>query len=110
MVSDLKDLQARALEVRRRYNELNHRDGHDVWGPKDYAIGFVGDVGALMKLVMAKENMRNIDDVDVELRHELADCLWSVFVLANHYNIDLEKEFMRTMGHLEKRIAKELAT
>jgi hypothetical protein len=38
----------------------------------------VGDVGDLMKLVMAKEGAREIQDVDEKLQHELAACLWSV--------------------------------
>ena len=104
-MSDVAELQKRALEIRHKYNELNKRDGHGVWGPKDYAMGFAGDFGDLMKLVMAKENMRNIDDVDQKLKHELADCFWSVLVLAQHYGIDLESEFVNTMNELDTRIA-----
>lgn len=104
-MSELKDLQKRAQEIAQKYSELNSRQGHDVWGPKDRAMGLVTDVGELMELVMAKENMRHVDDVDAKLRHELADCLWSILVLAKHYDVDLEKEFLATMDHLEKRIA-----
>ena len=46
-----------------------------------------------------------MDDVDAKLTHELADCLWSVLVLADKYKIDLASEFMSTMDDLEKRIA-----
>ena len=70
--------------------------------------GFVGDVGDLMKLVMAKEGVREIPDVDQKLAHELSDCLWSVLVLANKYNVDLETSFLQTMDELEKRIESEL--
>jgi len=108
-MSDLKDLQQRAQEIAEKYNELTTRKGFNRWGPKDRAMGFVTDVGELMELVMAKENMRHIDDVDARLKHELADCLWSILVLAKHYNVDLEKEFLATMDHLEARIAKELS-
>lgn len=104
-MSNLIELQKRALEIRQKYNELNKRDGHDTWGPKDYAMGFAGDFGDLMKLVMAKENMRHIDDVDKKLKHELGDSLWCIFVLAEHYGIDLESEFLNTMNELDARIA-----
>lgn len=103
-MSDMKDLLARAEEIRVKYEQLNARNGHDVWNAKDYAMGFVGDVGSLMKLVMAKENVRDIPEHDAKLAHELADCLWSVFVLANHYGIDLEKAFEDTMQQIETRI------
>ena len=70
--------------------------------------GFVGDVGDLMKLTMSKAGIRNIEDVDNKLAHELSDCLWSILVLASKYNIDLEQAFMETMDELEGRINKEI--
>ena len=103
-MSDIKDLQKRALEIAKKYAELNTRQGHKEWGPKDRAMGFVTDVGELMELVMAKEGMRHIDDADAKLRHELSDCLWSILVLAANYGIDLENEFDATMDQLEERI------
>ncbi len=59
-----------------------------------------------MKLVMAKEGLRDIENVDEKLAHKLADCLWSVLVLAKKYDIDLEQSFIKTMNELEKRINK----
>jgi NTP pyrophosphatase (non-canonical NTP hydrolase) len=104
-MSELKDLQKQAMAIRQKYAELNKKDGHDAWAGKDYAMGFAGDFGDLMKLVMAKENMRYIDDVDAKLKHELADCLWSILVLAEHYQVDLDTEFQNTMKELDTRIA-----
>lgn len=92
-MSNLQELQQRALDIRQHYNQLNQQDDHNVWGPKDYAMGLVGDIGDLMKLVMAKENMRGIDDVDTKLQHEFGDCLWALFVLASHYRVDLGAAF-----------------
>lgn len=106
-MSDFKDLVARAAEIREKYRELEIQKYGKEWQPRDHAIGFVGDVGELMQLVGAKEGVRNIDDVDEKLAHELADCMWSVITLANDYGIDLEKEFLATMDKLEARIAKE---
>ena len=104
-MSSLNDLLARAEEIRKKYDELNAKNGKDVWGAKDYAMGFVGDVGDLMKLVMAKENIRDVDDLDAKLTHELADCLWSTLILANHYGIDLGEQFQKTMDEIERKIA-----
>jgi NTP pyrophosphatase (non-canonical NTP hydrolase) len=104
-MSNLKDLQQRAMAIRQKYAELNKKDGNNQWGPKDYAMGFAGDFGDLMKLVMAKENMRQIEGVDQKLKHELSDCLWSLLVLAEHYDVDLGTEFDKTMKELDARIA-----
>lgn len=106
-MSDIKELQARALEVRQKYNKLNEEHGHEPWEAKAYAMGFVGDVGDLLKLVMAKSNLRDSKggDLDAKIEHELSDCLWSILVLSGHYGIDLEKAFLKTMSELDARIA-----
>lgn len=108
-MSDLSELQQQAIEIRRRYYDLNRKDGHDHWGPKDYVMGLVGDVGQLVKIIMAKENMRRMDDVDAKLQHELADCIWSLLVIADHYDIDLTDAFHETMKEIEERITKAMA-
>lgn len=104
-MSDIHDLQKRATEIAARYTVLNKRQRHNEWGPKDRMMGFVTDIGELNELVMAKEGMRSVDDVDKKLAHELSDCLWSVLILADTYNVDLEAEFLRTMQELERRTA-----
>src|SRR3712207_3193091 len=103
-MNTIQELMQRAEEIREKYEELNAKNGKEAWRIRDYAMGYVGDVGDLMKLVMAKENLRDIPDVDEKLGHELADCLWSILVLANYYGIDLEKEFETTMQTIERRI------
>ena len=104
-MSDLKDLQTRALEIRQKYDELNIKDGHTSWGGVDYVAGLAGDVGALAKLVMAKDGKRRGENIDEKLKHELGDCLWSLLVIANHYDIDLDSAFAGTMDELDERLA-----
>lgn len=108
-MSDLKDLMKRAEEIRLKYEELNARNGQEAWRIRDYAMGFVGDVGDLMKIVMAKENLRDMQDVDGRLGHELADCLWSLLIIANYYGIDLENEFHGTMEYISDKIEEQAA-
>jgi len=103
-MANLKELMERAEEIRKLYEELNAKNGKEAWRIRDYAMGFVGDVGDLEKLIMAKENLRDIKDTDAKLGHELADCLWSILVIANYYNIDLDAEFMKTMDVITERI------
>jgi NTP pyrophosphatase (non-canonical NTP hydrolase) len=102
----LAELTARALEVRAAFaaHEARRPGGHS-WSREEVMQGFVGDVGDLMKLVMAKAGARPIVDVDRKLAHELSDCLWSVLVLAQLYDIDLEQEFLGTMREIETKLA-----
>ena len=106
---DFADLQKRALEISARYDKLNRTKRDIAWDEQQLMAGFVGDVGNLSKIIMAKHGLRDMEDIDKRLAHELSDCLWSILVLASKYNIDLPNEFMKTMNLLDERIDKELA-
>jgi NTP pyrophosphatase (non-canonical NTP hydrolase) len=106
---DLKDLTARAMEIRARYAEFEKAKFRREWTREEVMQGFVVDVGDLMKLVMAKSGVWQVEDLDAKLAHELADCLWCVLVLSRMYGLDLEKEFTKTMDQLDAQIRSEMA-
>lgn len=108
MHMNIEELSNRAQEIADKYRELNKKNGSRDWAASDYMAGFVGDVGDLSKLLMAKEGLREKDDVDTKIAHELADCLWSILVIANKLGVDIEKEFTNTMNQLEIRIKSEV--
>jgi NTP pyrophosphatase (non-canonical NTP hydrolase) len=105
---DFQLIAQRAIAVRNKYSELEKKKYGKEWTREQIMEGLVGDVGDLMKLVMSKSGIRNIDNVDEKLAHELCDCLWCVIVLAQKYGIDLEDTFMRKMSELEEKIAGEI--
>lgn len=104
-----EEINKLAVQVRNKYSELETAKTGRPWSKSELLQGFMGDVVDLAKLVMAKEGRRTVENVDAKLAHELSDCLWSVLVLANKFDVDLEKEFVKTMGQLNNRITKELA-
>jgi NTP pyrophosphatase (non-canonical NTP hydrolase) len=106
----IKDLTQRAVEVRELYDQLNYKNHGVKWNEERLMAGFVGDVGDLSKIIMAKAGVRVIDDVDAKLVHELSDCLWSLLVLANKYDINMEEAFTKSMDALELRVNKALAS
>ena len=102
------DLIQRAVEIREKYVQLERQRHGRSWSREELALGFVGDVGDLMKLVTAREGVRDIPDAEEKLAHELADCLWSVVVLARAYEVDLERAFVDAMDELDAHISGEL--
>jgi NTP pyrophosphatase (non-canonical NTP hydrolase) len=106
---EFKDLMQRGLAIREGFKayELEHTGAS--WSNEELALGFVGDVGDLAKLVMAANGRRVIPDAEQKLAHELADCLWSVIVLANVHGINLEQAFLHTMDDLERWTADQQA-
>ena len=105
----LHELQARAIQIQDLYFQLNEQERGRRWTTEETMLGFVGDVGDLAKLVMAQEGARADTGGRAALGHELADCLWSVLVIAHAYQIDLEHEFQTTMRALERSITARLA-
>src|SRR3990167_6318306 len=101
---EFKDLIKKANKIKKKYAIQNKKLGHEKWRAQDYYQGFVGDVGDLGKLIMAKNNLRHYKSQDKKLAHELADCLWSILVLADELGIDIEKEFLKAkLSALEKK-------
>lgn len=94
----------RALEIRKLFSKYERKNTGNEWTNLQLMEGFVVDIGDLMKLIMAKEGLRKVDDIDKKLAHELSDCLWSIIVLSEKYNINLEKSFFKTMYELEKKL------
>lgn len=104
------DLQSSALRLNELYEQLEIKRYGRVWSTQELALGFVGDVGDLAKLIQANAGVRDIDDCKAKLGHELSDCLWSILVLANKCGIDLEAEYARNTGELIAHVSKELDT
>jgi NTP pyrophosphatase (non-canonical NTP hydrolase) len=102
---EFKQLIERAQTVRSKYVELEKANHGREWTGEELMLGFVKDMGDLAKLVQAKEGIRNTENVDEELAHELSDCMWSIIVLADKYNVDLETAFTKTMDGLEARLS-----
>ena len=103
---DFQEITKRALTIRSQYSDFEKQRYGRPWTSEEIALGLVGDVGDLAKLVMAENGRRDIPYSKRKLEHELADCLWSIIVLANLYNIDLENSFLETMDNLERHLSK----
>jgi NTP pyrophosphatase (non-canonical NTP hydrolase) len=98
----IEELSQRAAEIREKFAELEKANWGKEWDVSDIVVGLMGDVGDLAKLIQAKEGMRSKqDDITKKLEHELSDCLFCLFVLANRYNIDIARAFMSTMDDIE---------
>jgi NTP pyrophosphatase (non-canonical NTP hydrolase) len=95
----------RALAIRKQYEAKEKQLYGSAWTSEEIALGFVGDVGDLAKLIVAENGKQNIADSREKLTHELADCLWSVIVLAHLHGVDLENSFTKTMDELEDHLS-----
>ena len=102
-MASITEYQNIASSIREKFKDYERDHGCHAWSRKDLVLGFVGDVGSLAKLTMAADGLRNIPGHREKLGHEMADCLWSLLVLAKEYEIDLENEFMQLTGELNNK-------
>lgn len=102
------DLEKSALKLNELYEQLEIKMYGRAWTTEELALGFMGDVGDLAKLIQANAGVRKIDDCKAKLGHELSDCLWSIIILANKCGIDLEAEYSRNIGELIGHVSHEL--
>ncbi len=105
---NFSDLEKSALQLNELYEQLEIKSYGRVWSTQELALGFVGDIGDLAKLIQANAGVRNIADCKAKLGHELSDCLWSIIVLANKCGIDLEAEFIRNTREITVHVSGEL--
>jgi len=103
-MSEFSELGKRAIRIRQLYAEYEKAQHGRSWTREEIMLGFMGDVGDLSKLIQANEGIRQIPNAKDKLAHELSDCLWSVLVLADLYDIDLESKFLHTMDEIEQTI------
>lgn len=90
-----------ALRVRALYEQLEQRALDRTWTLPELAVGFTNDAAYVGRLVLAAERTWDIDgDVDAELRHKLAECLWWIFVLADKLDVDLSEAYEVTMNRI----------
>ena len=101
---DFQKIIHRAMDLRRQY-EVKETSLYGASSTiKDVAQGFSGDVKNLLNLIEAEGGQREIANSREKLEAHLAHCLWSVVVLAQMHNVDLETAFMEAMDRLENHL------
>ena len=101
---DFDTLEQRALDIRDALARWEQQQYGREWSLEELALGLVGDIGDLAKLIQAHEGVRNADNVRALLEHELSDVLWSVIVIAHRLRVDLPAAFLETMDGIASAI------
>jgi hypothetical protein len=99
----LAELTRRSVVRRIRFAAIEPARGGTPWSRAELAQGFVGDVGALMKRVRAKEGRREgPPDLEAKGEHAWADGCWSVLGGAEADGFDLERALAARMDGVER--------
>ncbi|WP_444997493.1 hypothetical protein [Aliikangiella sp. IMCC44359] len=107
---EFSELEKLAIQLNELYEKWEVQEFGRKWNTQELALGFVGDVGDLAKLIQANTGVRKIDDHKAKLAHELSDCLWSIIVLANKCDVDLESAFKKNTKEIADYVSNKLDT
>jgi len=103
---ELDDAVAEANRIRLGFEEFERRTYGRQWSLSDLVAGLATDVGDLARLVAAKQGLRPVpEDLDAALSHEVADCLWALFVIASKVGVDVADAYASGMSGLEGWLA-----
>ncbi|MGH7157837.1 MAG: hypothetical protein ACREGD_02040 [Candidatus Saccharimonadales bacterium] len=103
----LTHMQRKALVIANSYDGINRLAGRKTWDLNDYMDGLVGDIGDLMKALMAVRNRRKMSEAEKKVEHELADVMFSILLLYKFFQLDPAESFMKQMAVLEERLSSE---
>lgn len=103
---NINELTQKALRIKNLYAEFDTKEHHKKWTTEEVYEGLVSDVGDLGRLVLAKEGFRELDDIDKNLQHELAEILCAVLLIGDSYKIDVTQAFLNEMDRLESSLSK----
>ena len=101
---EFQKLIHRSMDLRRQYDRKERQLYGEPSTDEEIARGFLGDVNNLVKLVMARQGKLEIANSREKLGSQLAHCLWSVIVLSEMHDVNLEQSFMEAMDRLETHL------
>lgn len=97
----------RAVRVRRLYRQLEEQHHKTAWTVEEDMLAFVSDVGMLARFVMAAEGRWvHGENLNLELRGKMAECLWWLLGLSDRLGIDITEEFKSFMDNLDTKLGK----
>lgn len=99
---ELGEAVAEALRIRGQFAIYERQQFGREWSLSDLVAGLATDVGDLARLVASKQGLRPTpENLEAALAHEVADCLWAVFVIAANVGVDVPTAFASGMRELE---------
>ena len=93
----------RLNEAIKKTRMVNNKMPGKKWGIYQRFNDLVEEVGELSNAVQVKEGWKTKNRSKSELIDSLCDVLYSLFLMADHYKIDLDREYPKILKEIDKR-------
>ena len=77
------------------------------WGIYQRLNDLVEETGELANAIQVKEGWKTKNRAKAELVNSVCDVLYSILLIAERYNLDLEKEYPSVLSEIEGQIKKK---
>ena len=100
-VVDINKLAARTVAINNTFKVK--------FGKQGRAMSLVSEVGELMDAMLEVDGGKEKGTRDAKGKEHVADAiadiLYNLFLIANHYDVDIAKEYEKVLADVEKRLS-----
>jgi NTP pyrophosphatase (non-canonical NTP hydrolase) len=98
----LKDYKEKSLDLIKRFEAIEPKR----WSVEGSSMELMTEVGDLIDLILRKEYYKQnvYDDLDYQIKDELADIILILFAIAEHYKIDLDESYEEMLKIVDERL------
>ncbi len=77
------------------------------WTPEAMLADLTEEVGELANSILVKEGFKNKKRQKADLVDSICDSLFDLYMIAEYYGVDVEKEYLKVLQQLKERIRKD---
>ncbi len=96
----MDNLQLKTKKVLQEFEKTRAKK----WTPEVMALDLVEEVGELANSILVKEGFKNKKRAKADLVDSVCYVLFDLYMIAEHYGIDVEKEYLKVLEQLKERI------
>ena len=93
-------MQKRSKKVLEEFGKIRSKK----WTPEAMLVDLTEEVGELANSILVKEGFKNKKRAKADLVDSICDALFDLYMIAEHYGIDVEKEYGKVLEQLQLRI------
>lgn len=98
----MENLQNQTKKVLQEFEETRTKK----WTPEVVLAYLMEEVGELSNAILVKEGLKHQNRKKADLPDSICDVLFNLFIIAEYYHVDLEKEYLKVLQKFQERIRK----
>ena len=103
--NNFDEIITRALEIRKKYHELERQHHGSEWTIEEDALAFLTDAGLVGRNIMSHQQRWPKTNTELDLEHKIAESIWWLIILAERTDIDIKNAIDNFLSKTEKLLS-----